>query len=90
MQEDANLPDRLPDPPAPGNDNLPQMPVPWSPSDLLGLTSTSGVVAAPRRRAIWERSVTGTYGPIVESAAILFVLWLACLWMYRQRIFVRI
>jgi heparan-alpha-glucosaminide N-acetyltransferase len=32
----------------------------------------------------------GTYGPIVESAAIVAVLWLVCLWLYRRRIFVRI
>jgi predicted acyltransferase len=32
----------------------------------------------------------GTYGPILESAAILLVLWLVCLWMYRRKIFIRI
>jgi predicted acyltransferase len=32
----------------------------------------------------------GPYGPVVQSAAVLFVFWLACLWMYRQRIFVKI
>ncbi len=32
----------------------------------------------------------GTYGPILESLAILLVLWLACLWMYRRRVFLRI
>jgi heparan-alpha-glucosaminide N-acetyltransferase len=35
-------------------------------------------------------SFLGTYGPIVDAAAILFVLWLVCLWMYRQKVFVRI
>jgi predicted acyltransferase len=33
---------------------------------------------------------SATYGPIVESVAVLFVLWLVCLWMYRQKVFVRI
>lgn len=33
---------------------------------------------------------SGVYGPIWQSAAVVLVLWLACLWMYRQRIFVRI
>jgi predicted acyltransferase len=33
---------------------------------------------------------TGVYGPIIESVAVLFVLWLVCLWMYRQKVFVRI
>ncbi len=32
----------------------------------------------------------GPYGPLYEQAAILFVLWLICLWLYRRRIFVRI
>ncbi len=32
----------------------------------------------------------GLYGPMFQSCAVLFVLWLACLWMYRQRIFVKI
>jgi heparan-alpha-glucosaminide N-acetyltransferase len=30
------------------------------------------------------------YGPMVQSAAVLFVLWLVCLWMYRRKIFVKI
>jgi predicted acyltransferase len=33
---------------------------------------------------------TGDYGPVVEATAILVVLWLICLWLYRQRIFLRI
>jgi predicted acyltransferase len=32
----------------------------------------------------------GVYGPIVSATAVLFVLWLICFWMYRQKIFVRI
>jgi len=32
----------------------------------------------------------GLYGPIVEAAAVLLVLWLICVWMYRQKIFVKI
>jgi predicted acyltransferase len=34
--------------------------------------------------------VNDTFGPITQSAAVLFVLWLICLWMYRRGIFVRI
>jgi predicted acyltransferase len=34
--------------------------------------------------------LNNTYGPIVQSAAVLFVLWLICLWMYRRGIFLRI
>jgi predicted acyltransferase len=32
----------------------------------------------------------GLYGPAFQSVAVLFVLWLICLWMYRQRTFVKI
>jgi predicted acyltransferase len=32
----------------------------------------------------------GLYGPTFQAVAVLFVLWLACLWMYRQKIFVKI
>jgi predicted acyltransferase len=32
----------------------------------------------------------GTFGPMVQCAVILAVLWLACWWMYRRGIFLRI
>jgi heparan-alpha-glucosaminide N-acetyltransferase len=32
----------------------------------------------------------GTYGPMIESASVLLVFWLVCLWMYRNKIFVKI
>lgn len=32
----------------------------------------------------------GTYGPIVKSVSVVFVLWLVCYWMWRKRIFIRI
>ncbi len=32
----------------------------------------------------------GEYGKLIESVAILTVLWLICLWMYRKRIFLRL
>lgn len=32
----------------------------------------------------------GLYGPILQSAAALLVMWLICVWMYRQKIFIRI
>lgn len=37
-----------------------------------------------------EELFAGPYGPLWQSAAILLCLWLVCLWLYRQRIFVRI
>jgi predicted acyltransferase len=33
---------------------------------------------------------SGPYGPLVQSAAVLLVLWLVCLWLYRRKIFLRI
>lgn len=33
---------------------------------------------------------SGTYGPIWQSLAVLLVLWLICLWLYRRKIFIRI
>ena len=34
--------------------------------------------------------LNNTFGPIVQSTAVLFVLWLICLWMYRRGVFLRI
>jgi predicted acyltransferase len=33
---------------------------------------------------------SGTFGPMVESAAVLAVFWLVCWWLYRRRVFVRV
>lgn len=30
------------------------------------------------------------YGPIVECAAVLLVMWLVCLWMYRRKLFLKL
>lgn len=30
------------------------------------------------------------YAPIIESAAVLLVLWLICLWMYRRKLFLKV
>ncbi len=34
--------------------------------------------------------LNNTFGPIVQSSAVLFVLWLVCLWLYRRGVFLRI
>jgi heparan-alpha-glucosaminide N-acetyltransferase len=34
--------------------------------------------------------LNNTFGPVVHSAAVLFVLWLICLWMYRRGVFLRV
>ncbi|GEP42569.1 acyltransferase family protein [Brevifollis gellanilyticus] len=31
-----------------------------------------------------------TWGPVIEKCSVLFVLWLLCLWLYRQRAFLRL
>ncbi len=33
---------------------------------------------------------SGLYGPLIESLAVLMVLWLACFWLYRNRVFLKI
>jgi predicted acyltransferase len=33
---------------------------------------------------------TGPYGPMVEACSVLLVLWLMCLWLWRQKAFLRI
>jgi heparan-alpha-glucosaminide N-acetyltransferase len=38
----------------------------------------------------WAERVSPVYAPIIEQSAILFVLWLACLWLYRRKLFLRI
>ena len=37
-----------------------------------------------------EQLLKGAYGPIVERCSVLLVLWLLCLWLYRQRAFLRL
>jgi hypothetical protein len=34
--------------------------------------------------------VSPVYAPLVEQSAILFALWLVCLWTYRRKLFLRI
>jgi predicted acyltransferase len=34
--------------------------------------------------------LAGPYAPIAEASAVLLVLWLVCLWMYRRKVFIRI
>jgi heparan-alpha-glucosaminide N-acetyltransferase len=33
---------------------------------------------------------SGPWGPVVESASVLMVFWLVCLWLYRRKVFIRI
>lgn len=62
-----------------------QLMKPWVASQLrIHLTTAVQVVGV--RRHPFE----GPYGPIVESAAVLLVLWLIAHAMYRRRIFIRL
>lgn len=39
---------------------------------------------------IGRATFESTYGPIVESLAVLAICWLVCFWLYRQRVFLRV
>jgi len=52
-------------------------------------------VMKPWLRQTWQTHLGtnvfgGDYGPLLQTAAVLFSLWLICYWLYRQRIFIRI
>jgi predicted acyltransferase len=57
---------------------------------LPSLTSIGKPLMAMFNVAIDPAWVNDTFGPITQSAAVLLVLWLICLWMYRRGVFVRI
>jgi predicted acyltransferase len=72
----------------------------WSfPLVVVGMNSIAMYVMAQQMKpyiaekmrihlgAEWFR---GDFGPIVQSAGILLVLWLICLWMYRRGIFLKV
>jgi predicted acyltransferase len=56
------------------------------------LRTHTGTVSALTEQDLWSNYFgAGTvYAPLWTSVAVLTVLWLICLWMYRQKIFVRI
>ena len=39
---------------------------------------------------IGQAAFQTTYGPIVEQLAVLASMWLVCLLLYRQRVFVKV
>jgi predicted acyltransferase len=57
---------------------------------MLTLTHIVKPVLALMNVTIDPAWVNNTYGPITQSVAVLFVLWLICLWMYRRGVFLRI
>jgi predicted acyltransferase len=42
------------------------------------------------KRHLGPQWFAGPYDPMVQSAAILGVFWLVCLWMYRRKLFLRV
>ena len=72
----------------------------WSfPLVVVGMNSIAMYCMSMTMRG-WLRGVfrtfpgheifSGIYGPIVDASMLLAVFWLVCLWMYRQKVFVRI
>ncbi len=72
----------------------------WSfPLVVVGMNSIAMYCMSQQSRGYVRRNLEihlgrwwlqGEYAPIVAATAILVVLWLVCLWLYRQRIFLRI
>jgi predicted acyltransferase len=72
----------------------------WAfPLTVVGMNSIAIYVMSQLLRPWIRRSLethfgqtwlSGDYGPVVLTTTTLLVLWLFCLWMYRQRIFLRI
>lgn len=72
----------------------------WAfPLTVVGMNSIAMYVGAQLLKPWISRTLSTHLGgtkldvfscPVAESAAVLFVLWLMCFWMYRRKIFVRI
>ena len=72
----------------------------WSfPLVVVGMNSIAMYLLSQQLRPWVRRNLhvhfgrewfVGDYGPLIETSAILFVLWLICLWLYRRGIFLRI
>lgn len=50
----------------------------------------SGWIASSLRIYLGNDAFSGTWGPLAQSFATLTTLWLACYWLFRKRIFLRI
>jgi hypothetical protein len=40
-------------------------------------------------RTFWTL-LAGPYAPLVQGAAVLFLLWLCCYWLWKRKVFIRI
>jgi len=50
----------------------------------------SGWIAGSLRIYLGNDIFAGTWGPLWQTSAVLATLWLACYWLYRKRIFLRV
>jgi heparan-alpha-glucosaminide N-acetyltransferase len=72
----------------------------WSfPLVVVGMNSIAIYLMAQLMRPFVRSSLrthfgpepfSGPYGHLIQSASILLVFWLICLWLYRQKIFIKI
>jgi predicted acyltransferase len=72
----------------------------WSfPLVVVGLNSIAmycmSQLLKPWVRGVFKTHIgpnifAGTFGPVIESTSVLAMFWLACWWMYRKKVFVRI
>jgi predicted acyltransferase len=60
------------------------------PLALPGLTHVVKPVLALMNVTVDPVWLNNTFGPITQATAVLLVLWLICLWMYRRGVFLRI
>jgi len=47
-------------------------------------------VAASIRTHFGQQVFDGPYGDLIRSSSTLLVFWLICLWLYRQKLFIKI
>lgn len=50
----------------------------------------SGWIAGSLRIYLGNDIFSGTWGPFWQASSVLLALWLACYWLYRKRIFLRV
>ena len=51
---------------------------------------TAGWMVVQLRKHLAPEMFAHDWAPVVERCGVLLVLWLLCLWLYRQRVFLRI
>lgn len=70
----------------PNNGSLMQ----WSFAKGVPKRRLAGVIRSRHKDSAGPFAYDSIYAPIVAATVTLFVWWLVCLWMYRQKLFVHI